>query len=430
MKKLPIFIFIFTILSLTSIKAEEIKIYLSNKGRIPMEGFEDNINPLYVLTSDTLKAYKKVMHLKIDEKDKLSDIAFSKLYFIGWDDLPLPRQAMFLFVNYKSDTVKIIPDLNHNLDFTDEKNIYYISKSNPNTYIDLPNQNNPNGKFRYRIGKLKDIDSMKLSDVKEYYYNDKPEEGLVTTEPEFWFFVTRSNILSSDTIINGKKTQIGLRDENCNGLYKDGDYSELQDNPFADRVLVGEYGSNVLIPESFAGSVKICSETSITINKIQYLVTDIEETGKYICLKPTGKASESFGIGEPLPDFEFELINGNRKTIKDEMLPGKFNLIDIWAIWCKGCVLAVPKLKMLDSVYHDDFKIISLHESRTKKSKVERFLKNNKITWTNGYLTTKIAKKILAGNGYPFYILVNKEGNAIKFTYVLDDIISILEQSK
>ena len=159
MKSSIIGLFLFSLVQIFQLQSEEMTLFFENLQRIPIAKYEDNINPLFILRSDTFLIDSKILIFKIPDADRNSDLAFAKLYFMGWENPPFYRQTTFLFVNYKSNNVKIIADLNNNLDFRDDNCVFFISDLNQYAYINLINQNNSEGKFLYRLGKFINIDS-------------------------------------------------------------------------------------------------------------------------------------------------------------------------------------------------------------------------------------------------------------------------------
>ncbi|MBM2815855.1 MAG: Thioredoxin protein [Ignavibacteria bacterium] len=400
MKRIILFVYLLITIVSNLTAEEEFKIYFRNLHRLTREN-QENTTPLYKLNFDTLRvkvdsiiSHDKLIPIKLPDMKNSSDTAFFREFFTGWENSVLGRMTMFLVGDYKSDTTYIWADLNNNLDFTDDNAVFTITKDNPIIYIDLPNSNYPEGKFLYKFSKKRYKDTAHKNEIKEYYYNDDKKKGFRTTECEFWFATTRLNILSCDTIIDGNKIQLGLKDCNCNGLYNDLD-TVSEDNFFPDRILTGNYGSEIISDKPSAGAAVLLPETFIPIQRKLYKVIEVEPTGKYIIIKKTDKKYSSLKIGDPLPDLEFSLFNGEKTSLVKQIIKGKYNLIDFWGFWCKGCMLAVPKLKELDSLYHEKLNIIGLHDNKSDKEKAVKAVTNYHINWTVGYLTPEIYKEVL-----------------------------------
>lgn len=66
-----------------------------------------------------------------------------------------------------------------------------------------------------------------------------------------------------------------------------------------------------------------------------------------------------FAAGEKAPDFELELLNGERTKLSD--LRGKYVLLQFWGSWCGPCRKENPELVALYKKYHDrGFEILSI----------------------------------------------------------------------
>ncbi|OGU18170.1 MAG: hypothetical protein A2X61_02245 [Ignavibacteria bacterium GWB2_35_12] len=407
-------------------QSKDLKFYFKNLHRQPNE-YGDNIKPLYLFPNDTLYFGRKPLPIKLPTQQKSKDLAYAMLFFTGWENASYPRITFTLFKNYKSDTVEIYPDLNSNLDFTDDLISYLICNRNPSTFINLPNSSNTEGKFNYKIGKVIGEDSMSMKAVIEHFYNDDKSKGFVTTEPKYWYSVTRLNVLSCDTVLDGDSIQLGLMDWNCNGLYNDID-TISENNWHSDRILIGYYGNEIISYEPSAGASILLPETYVDIRGSIYKLIEVEETGKYAILRTTDKKSSILKIGDSLPDLKFKLISGDSTSLRKMFVKGKYNLIDMWAYWCSGCVKSLTKLKKMDSLYHDKFNIIGLHDWQSNDSVARKCVEKNNLYWTNGFLNPEIAKKLLSSGGYFYYVLVDPDGKIYKFNIYLNEVENILNK--
>jgi hypothetical protein len=434
MNKIMILFFVFLSFIFNFAASEELTLYLNNLHRLPREHSE-NTSPLYFLTFDTLRVKKDTIAshdifvpVKLPDMKHSTDTAFFKEFFTGWENSVFGRETMFLVGNYKSDTTYIWADLNNNLDFTDDNTFFMITNDNPDIYIGLPNSKNPEGKFLYKFGKKRYEDTLLRNRVREHFYNDDKKKRFITTECDYWIAVTRLNILSCDTIVDGKKVQIGLMDWNCNGLFNDID-TISEDNFHSDRILIGIYGNGIISDRLSAGAVVILPETLIPINGNIYQIVEVEPAGKFIKIKKTDKTYQILKKGDLLPDLEFTLFNNEKTSLRKQIVSGKYNLIDIWGFWCKGCILAISKLKILDSIYSDKLNIIGLHDNESSKKLANQTVKKYDIKWTLGYLTSEIEKKLLSSGGFPYYVLVDKEGKILKFDTGLDEVEEIFKKA-
>jgi thiol-disulfide isomerase/thioredoxin len=433
MKKI-LLVFLFIVISINFAICEELTLYFKNLYRLPHEKSE-NTTPLYFKNFDTIwkridtsRKHDKPIPIKLPDMKHSADTTFFKEFFTGWEKPAFSRETMFLVGNYKADTTYIWADLNNNLDFTDDNAFYIIAKDNPNVYIALPNSKNPDGKFLYKFNKKVYSDTAQRNIVREHFYNDGKKKGFITTECDYWIGETRLNILSCDTVIDGKRVQIGIIDWNCNGLFNDID-TVSKDNFHSDRVLVGVYGSEIISYKPSCGAVQMLPETLIPINGIFYLLTEVEPSGKYIKILKTDKYYKILKEGDSLPDMKFTLFDGQKVSFSEKIVRGKFNLVDMWGFWCQGCVIAIPKLKLLDSIYSDKLNIIGLHHNESSHEIAKKTVDKYVMKWTQGFLNADIEKKLLSSGAYPYYVLIGPDGNIYKFEANLKEVEEILKKN-
>lgn len=78
-------------------------------------------------------------------------------------------------------------------------------------------------------------------------------------------------------------------------------------------------------------------------------------------------------------DLSFTALDGSKVDLAK--LRGKVVLVDFWATWCPPCVEEVPELVETYEKFHDKgFEIVGISLDKDK-SALEKFLKENKMTW-------------------------------------------------
>src|SRR5690242_8781095 len=80
----------------------------------------------------------------------------------------------------------------------------------------------------------------------------------------------------------------------------------------------------------------------------------------------------SLNIGDIVPDFNIsEISNYPRKTVQFSSFGNKLVILDFWAIYCKGCIEALPKLAKFQKQFGDKLQILLVNkERRVQVSKV------------------------------------------------------------
>lgn len=135
-------------------------------------------------------------------------------------------------------------------------------------------------------------------------------------------------------------------------------------------------------------------------------------------------ALEKLQPGKPAPQFVgFENYNGGKNSLSD--FKGKYVYIDIWATWCKPCIVQFPFLKKLQDRYKGkniEFLSISTDDNRKTaktwkgaRSKWRKMVKDKKLGGTHLWA----AKDTLLDYDYliygiPRFILVDPEGKLIE----------------
>jgi len=82
--------------------------------------------------------------------------------------------------------------------------------------------------------------------------------------------------------------------------------------------------------------------------------------------------------GKQAPDFSLKALDG--KTYKLSDLKGKVVLIDFWATWCGPCREELPIIEKLHREFKDK-NLVALGISNEDRDTIEKFLKNNPLTF-------------------------------------------------
>jgi uncharacterized protein (TIGR03435 family) len=118
--------------------------------------------------------------------------------------------------------------------------------------------------------------------------------------------------------------------------------------------------------------------------------------------------------GDPVPDLQFNLLNAPVKTTSLSQLKGKVVIIEFWATWCGGCMVAMPHLKKLQAKYPDRVRIISVSYETPKR--IRQFLK---VRPTEVWFATDTA--LTVSNAFPHRliphtVLISPDGKLVANT--------------
>lgn len=115
--------------------------------------------------------------------------------------------------------------------------------------------------------------------------------------------------------------------------------------------------------------------------------------------------------GQMAEDFSLNSLDGKQYTLSD--LRGKVVLIDFWATWCPPCKKELPVIEKL----HRDFKdegLVVLGISDENKTTIEKFLKENKLTFPILLDQGGKVAKLYKVQAIPRVILIDKKGKIVK----------------
>ncbi len=142
---------------------------------------------------------------------------------------------------------------------------------------------------------------------------------------------------------------------------------------------------------------------------------------------------KSVSPGQPAIPFAIPDREGNIHTLSD--YEGKFILLDFWAGWCQPCLEEFPHMREIYSSYsRDNLEIVAIStevDSLVWIQDITRFQNPWPQLYGGNGMEQETFKKY-KGGGIPFYILVDPDGNIIRyndirpsfnFTEVLDNLI-------
>ncbi|MEM2910191.1 MAG: TlpA disulfide reductase family protein [Nitrososphaerota archaeon] len=110
---------------------------------------------------------------------------------------------------------------------------------------------------------------------------------------------------------------------------------------------------------------------------------------------------------------EFELLNGEVVTLSD--FKGKPLLLELMSPWCKYCSMQVNELRKIVENYDDALNVLSIcADGRATVKDVALFNEAHGVSWQTGIDTMGKLMDALGAPGYPYLVLIDKDGNVIK----------------
>jgi thiol-disulfide isomerase/thioredoxin len=342
----------------------------------------------------------------------VSDTALAFNYFTGWTNARIENTATFLIGNYKSFKPVIYVDYNYNLDFSDDgQPIRFNSDSTAEVF--LKNSEITDAYFPVKLSYDKLKPEMKKQ-IESFFANSGPEVyGNEIVSVNYWLADSRMNYKVSNSWLKGTNFTIVLEDYNCNGLFND---------KGKDRIIIS-HDENFCISQRLDNEIAlIISDTmQVEIGNEIFEIFEIDPAGDFITLINSQKEYvKPLTIGSDISHFKVNLTKDSSRTIAELQDSDKLFLLYSWGSWCKGCTQQLPSLKEFYEINESRLQIIGLNHGDSK-AKMEAYLKENQITWLNGYFTEKNSKALRI-DSYPNYILLDHNGKIIVMNGTIDEI--------
>lgn len=110
-----------------------------------------------------------------------------------------------------------------------------------------------------------------------------------------------------------------------------------------------------------------------------------------------------------MPNDSFINIKGNKKHINN--YKGKPLVINFWYLHCPPCLNEIPSFNELSKKYGSKINIVAI--SQDKKEQIQAFLAKHIFSAEIVSDAENFINKYNLGSGYPFTLLLNKEGKII-----------------
>jgi thiol-disulfide isomerase/thioredoxin len=114
--------------------------------------------------------------------------------------------------------------------------------------------------------------------------------------------------------------------------------------------------------------------------------------------------------GKPAPAIALKTVDGKNVNLAD--MKGKVVLVDMWATWCPPCKKSLPHLEKLatDKDLADKGLVVWGVNDKETKAEVEKFMKDNKFTFTVPMDEKADVLKAYFVSGIPTTVIVGRDG--------------------
>lgn len=318
---------------------------------------------------------------------------------------PLDEKVLIYLENTGSDSMKCYYDANRNFNFTDDGPAIQPSMNGKIT-VNVKTAENTLRVFDLEaLNRYMKPDSflLKIFSSSPYY------EGVIFNHPSIWLKCEFRNIIAKDVIIGRDSLCIAFADENANGLYMDS----------SDVFIAVHYGADSAYTTKLKGAKSTWSGAVFKFGSKTWEITLNEET---FSLKERTDTILPVQLteGSRVPDFMLHLATGDSVSFYKAVDSTKYCFIDFWGVWCAGCRLQIPELVKLNDSLGDRVVIVSV-DAYDKQEKLLKFIAEHNMTWTQAVMNDEIRDMFMAGDGFPYGILIAPGRRVLKMdAYVRD----------
>jgi len=199
-------------------------------------------------------------------------------------------------------------------------------------------------------------------------------------------------------------------------------YSVIDPDYYIDQVIENYPSRDIRIATTWFALIKYDTDKNVIERNKYYnvMINKFEDTKDAEISGKLFSPDKQISIGKQLPPFSFNLLSQNGKIITNEMLKGKYFLLDFWGIWCVPCVESIPGLQRVYENYKDkNFEILSLSYDESPEA-LHDFQKNKyAMPWLNVFMTDEKKKEvedIFEIYSFPTLILVDPNGKIVATT--------------
>ncbi len=184
---------------------------------------------------------------------------------------------------------------------------------------------------------------------------------------------------------------------------------------FLYMLLRGSEGRRMQSPIEWVGAslAVLLIVVSVVLMGLGYTV----DQGRTFVTIDDGGSVQRQAIGQPAPNFDFTLLDGDRPTDL-AAYRGKVVLLNFWATWCPPCIDEMPGLNRLHSEYGDDGLVVLTLSDETR-AEIDVFDTSQVALDTESGLITDAASlpmpflKIM--DGRPETYVIDRDGTIREF---------------
>jgi len=167
-----------------------------------------------------------------------------------------------------------------------------------------------------------------------------------------------------------------------------------------------------LIAQSIYLKILSSGLDSVNISALENFQIEFENSNFITSLKELKSEAETLNPGTLIPNLSGITKDSTLVSLHD--LKGKLVYLDIWATWCKPCIMEIPYSKKLEKHFQDDnIEFVYLSVDKVKADWNDFLIKHK---FAGLHLLAKDRKKVykeLRLYGIPHYILIDEKSQII-----------------
>lgn len=381
--------------------------------------------------NDSYNSFK----IPLNETSKQVNFCFSDLYGPWQLDLYRYEETVesgtsYLFLlpaNQSSTGLKDsgLPNVIPCLLVKKKENIYFIANTSKDFNFLESNKSNkiffPKDTFLLQLNDKYYNFCLTITDTSEYsdqslrnFPNSDSVYGHKKTAAKIHLNVEFLNKKTGSFIADGKPLWLTSIDGNFNGNYNDVgiDRIGIRSKKNAEVFDIGfvAYKENI--------EFQLNDTTTIFINKITCNgdTAEAEKLQPFSSFKFNGRDFFSeLKIVDTMPDFTFQLFNGNKKELKKLFGNKEYILIYQWGLWCAGCYQETDYLLINYPALSEHMNIVGFNYKDKDFNKVKDYIEMKKIPWVMAKSNLSIYENIFRRMGFPAAILIRKDFTIQKY---------------
>ncbi len=314
------------------------------------------------------------------------------------------ERILVYFIDIGQPGMRAYVDRNFNHDYTDDEGFVSADKDG-RILIELVSPNDPSTIIRTRYTLLSK--SINISFIPMEIFAGNPYyAGVNLIDKNSWFAVEQLWIKAKNVIIGNDSICVTFYDLNIDGCF----------TGTGDMIALFPYGIDSAYTTKYNGVRRIEPGLILGFNGHAYEVICDTNNCKPVTLTLRTDLTPpvALSVGDQLPHFSVQFFDGDSADIYTAMHAGKYTYIEFWGIWCTGCRLAIPDMKLMNDTMSDRLTIVSL-DAYDNRARVKEFVKENQMTWTQGFSNAKVETLLYGDDGYPYGILVDPTGKIVAF---------------